>query len=276
MMVEAQYSTPVYNVAVKDSLYSVILQMKTNFIKRVVIVEGKKPVGIITERDVSRFLEEDRTKRSLSKIPVKEVMKRNLITVNVDLPDFLHQCAARMTTFKIGSIIVIDEDGELVGITTKTNIAKAFSETYTGRYKVKEHMNEKPVTCRESDYLRFALESLNKNKVSKLVVTDSAGHVKGIITTDTFLKHSEFFKPVNGESRDYLTLKEASTKVEDLIKSEVLSVEPNDDLGYCSNLMVENMISGMPVTVNGYLHGVVTKFDIVRAFNDASVHNDVL
>lgn len=275
-MVEAQFSTPVYKVSTKDSLYDVITQMKTNFIKRIVVVEGNKPVGIVTERDVNRFLENDRTKRPLGKIPVIEIMKKNLITVVVDQPDFMHQCAARMVTFKIGSIIITDEDGDLLGITTKTDITKSFSELYSGRYKVRDYMNEKPITCRISDHLEFALGSLNKNKVSRLIVTDNVGHVKGIITTNTFLRHSEFFKPINGESREYLVVKKPSTKVADLINNEVLSVDPNDDLAYCSNLMVENMISGMPVTVNGRLEGVVTKFDVVRAFNDAPTHKELL
>jgi predicted transcriptional regulator len=250
--------------------------MKTNFIKRVVVVKDKRPIGIVTERDISRFLENDKTRRSLSNIPVKEIMKKNLISV-ADQQDFLHQCAARMVTFKIGSIIVTDEEGNLVGITTQTDITKAFGDSYSGRYKVKDYMNEKAVTCRNSDYLRYALAILNKNNVSRLVITDNDGQVSGLITTNTFLTHSDYFKRSDSESRDYLLTKTSSSaRVEDLVRKEVLTVEPDDDLATAAQLMIKNKISGIPVTVDHSLEGVVTKFDVVRAFNDAAFHKELL
>jgi len=251
--------------------------MKTNFVKRIVVAKDKRPVGILTERDISRFLEKDNTKRSLSKIPVKEIMKKNLITVVADQQDFLHQCAARMVTFKIGSIVVTDEEGSLVGITTQTDITKAFGDTYAGRYKVSDYMSKNVVTCRNSDYLKYALGILNRNNVSRLVVTDNNGHVNGVITTNTFLTHSEYFKQSDSEDRDYLLTKNSSsTEVESLIKNEILTVEPDDDLANAAHLMVKNKISGIPVTANDSLDGVVTKFDIVRAFNDVVFHKEVL
>jgi CBS domain-containing protein len=251
--------------------------MKTNFVKRIVVVKDKKPVGILTERDISRFLEKDSTKRSLSQISVKEVMKKNLITVVADQQDFLHQCAARMVTFKIGSIIVTDEDGNLVGITTQTDITKAFGNTYAGRYKISDYMSKKVVTCRNSDYLKYALGILNRNNISRLVVTDNIGHVKGIITTNTFLTHSEYFKQSDSEDRDYLLTKNSSsTEVEKMIKNEILTVESDDDLANAAQIMIKNKISGIPVTVGDSLEGVVTKFDVVRAFNDAVLHKELL
>jgi len=276
-MKEIQYSSPVFSVTAHDSIHGALLLMKTNFIKRIVVIKDKKPVGILTERDISRFLEKDNTKRSLSEIPVKEIMKKNLITVVADQQDFLQQCAARMVTFKIGSIVVTDEEGSLVGITTQTDITKAFGNTYAGRYKVSDYMSKNVVTCRNSDYLKYALAILNRNNVSRLVVTDNIGHVNGVVTTNTFLTHTEYFKQSDGESRDYLLTKNlSSTRVENLIKNEILTVELDDDLANAAHLMIKNRISGIPVTARDSLDGVVTKFDIVRAFNDAVFHKEVL
>jgi predicted transcriptional regulator len=276
-MKENQYSSPVFSVTAHDSIHNALLLMKTNFIKRIVVIKDKKPVGILTERDISRFLEKDNTKRSLSEISVKEIMKKNLITVVADQQDFLHQCAARMVTFKIGSIVVTDEEGSLVGITTQTDITKAFGDTYAGRYKVGDYMSRNAVTCRNSDYLKYALAILNRNNVSRLVVTDNNGHVNGVITTNTFLTHTEYFKRSDSENRDYLLTKNlSSTRVESLIKNGILTVEPDDDLANAAHLMIKNKISGIPVTVRDSLDGVVTKFDIVRAFNDAALHKEVL
>ena len=276
-MKDELYSSPVFTLTISDSIHDALIMMKSNFIKRVVVVRDKKAIGIITERDISRFLEHDTTKRSLSEISLKEIMKKDLITVTADQEDFLSQCAIRMMTFKIGSIIVTDENGYLIGIVTQTDITKAFASRYPGKYKVKDYMNEKTVTCRDSDYLRYALEILNKNDVSRLVVTDNSGHVRGTITTNTFLKHSDYFKRSNGVDRKYLLGREnASQTVDSLIGKEILVVEPDYDLANAAHLMIKNNISGIPVIVESLLVGVVTKFDVVGAFCDVPIHKDVL
>lgn len=276
-MSDEQYSSPVFTLTASHSIHDALIMMKSNFIKRVVVTRDKKAIGIITERDISRFLERDTTKRSLAEIPLKEIMKKDLVTVTAGQEDFLFQCATRMITFKIGSIVVTDENGDLVGIVTQTDITKAFASRYPGKYKVRDYMSEKAVTCRGSDYLRYALEILNKNDVSRLVVTDNAGHVRGTITTNTFLKHSDYFKRSNGVDRRYLLGKEnAARTVDSLIGKEILVVEPDYDLASAAHLMIQNNISGIPVIAENLLLGVITKFDVVRAFCDIPFHRDVL
>lgn len=276
-MTDRKYSSPVFTLAATNSIHDALNVMRTNFIKRVVVVRDKKAIGVLTERDVNRFLEKDTTKRSLSEISLKEIMKKDLITVTVDQEDFLYQCATRMTTFRIGSIIVIDESGDLVGITTQTDITRIFASRYPGKYKVKDHMSKKTVTCRDSDHLRYALEILNKNDVSRLIVTDNSGHVRGIVTTNTFLKHSDYFKRSDGVDRKYLLGDEkVSQTVNSLIGKEILVVEPDYDLANAAHLMVKNNISGIPVIAENLLVGVITKFDVVRAFCDIPFHKDVL
>ena len=259
------------------SIHDALNLMKTNFVKRAIVVRDKKAIGIVTERDINRFLEQDTTKRSLSEIPVREIMKKNLITMVSDQEDFLHQCATRMITFKIGSIIITDENGDLVGIITQTDIEGAFANRHPGKYKVRDYMSEKTVTCRNSDHLKYALEILNKNSVSRLVVTDNLGHVKGLITTNTFLKHSDYFKRSDGMDRSYLLDKNRSSfTVDTLIEKEILVVEPDYDLADAAGFMVKNSISGIPVIVHDLLVGVITKFDVVRAFCDVPVHKNIL
>ncbi|MFY9301413.1 MAG: CBS domain-containing protein [Candidatus Nitrosotenuis sp.] len=275
-MRDGQYSTPVFTLTASNSIHDTLVMMKSNFIKRVVVARDKKAIGILTERDINRFLGQDTTKRSLAEIPLKEIMKKDLITVTAGQEDFLSQCATRMITFRIGSIIITDEDGNLAGIVTQTDITKAFASRYPGKYKVRDYMSAKTVTCRDSDYLRYALEILNKNDVSRLVVTDNQGHVRGTITTNTFLKHSDYFKRSNGVDRKYLLGNENTLKVDSLIGKEILVVEPDYDLSGAAHLMVQNNISGIPVIAENLLVGVITKFDVVRAFCDVPFHKDVL
>jgi CBS domain-containing protein len=279
-MDEKLYSAPVFTLAENNSIHDALILMKTNFVKRVVITKDKKPVGIITERDISAFLEQDATSRALDEIKLKEIMKKNVITISAGQQDHLSQCATRMDTFKIGSIVVVDERGQVVGITTQTDINRHYAKLYPGKYKVRDYMTNKVISCRESDSLGFALDIINNNRTSRLVVTDSNGNVKGIITTNDFLKHSEYFKKTIDRIRNYLLPKETSEnrKVGEFIKYEVLIVEPDDDLATAADLMSKNNISGVPVIVmrNNKLEGIVTKSDIVRAFSQVITHTKLL
>lgn len=279
-MDEKLYSSPVFTLAENDSIHDVLVLMKTNFVKRVVIIKDKRPIGIVTERDINAFLEQDTTSRALDEIKLKEIMKKNIITVSAGQQDHLSQCATRMDTFKIGSIVVVDEKGQVVGITTQTDINRHYAKLYPGKYKVRDYMTDKVITCRESDVLRFALGIMNNNKTSRLVVTDNKGNVKGIITTNDFLKHSEYFKKTTDKIRDYLLPKEASKdkKVGEFIKYEILIIEPDDDLATAADLMAKNNISGVPAIVlkNNKLAGIVTKADVVRAFSQVVMHAKLL
>lgn len=279
-MKDKMYSESVFTLTENDSIHAALVSMKTNFIKRIVIVRNNKPIGIISERDINSFLERDRTVRALDEIRLKEIMKTNIITISEGQQDHMSQCATRMDTFKIGSVIVVDENGEMIGITTRSDVNRSYAKLYPSKYKVRDHMTDKVVSCRETDSLEFALSIINSNKTSRLVVTDSKGNVKGIITTNDFLKHSEYFKKTFSKVRDYLLPKETAGNktVGDLIRYEVLVVEPDDDLATAADLMAKNNISGVPVIAmnEGRLAGIITKADIVRAFSQVVTHGKLL
>ncbi len=272
------YSTPVISVAPDASIYETLLEMQTNFIKRIVISSENKPLGIVTERDINRFLEDDRTSRALNEIPVKHVMKKNIISIVDGLEDHFIQCATRMDTFKIGSVVLVNDDGELIGIVTKTDITNAFSIVYSGKFLVSDYMSRKVVTCRKSDTLKYALSLMNQNDVSRLVVTDEKGKPLGLITTNTLLTHSDYFSQGKTRSRDYLIPinNGDKLKVVDLISNNLITIEQDADLAIAASIMIKNKISGIPVIdKNENLVGVVSKFDVVRAFAVVGTHGEL-
>lgn len=273
--VEVQkFKSPVITVNPHASIHDALVKMQLNFIKRIVIVDNNRPVGIVTERDISRFLENDKTARALNEIPISHVMRKNPIAIVDGLDDHFEQCTTRMDTFKIGSIVMVDSDGGTVGIVTKTDITKAFSVIYGGKFRVRDYMSEKVITCRESDTLRFALNMMNTNNISRLVVTDNNGKPIGIITTNTFLTHSSYFTNGVTRTRDYLlsTKKDDELHVGDLVRGELVTVNPEDDLATAAHLMVKNEISGIPVVNDEKIVGVITKFDVVKAFSDVGIN----
>jgi CBS domain-containing protein len=266
-----QYTASVVTLSKENTIHDALYLMQKNSIKRIVIVEKDIPVGIVTERDIGNFLEFDKTARNLDKIVLTEIMSQNLVTVSSDQSDILSQCAIRMDTFQISSVIITNENGKLVGITTKSDLINNFAIRYPRTYKVQDYMSKRIMTCRKSDSLYFGLDMLNKNKISRLVVTDNDGKAVGLITYDSFLRNSNYFK---NPSRNYL-LPEDSGKgmtVGDIIGSEMIAVNSEDDLAKAANLMVEYKVSGIPVVDANDLKGVVSATDIVKAYTEVETH----
>jgi CBS domain-containing protein len=278
MDMEAPYSTPVFAVGTEASVFEALLQMQTNFVKHIVVTSYEKPVGIVTERDINKFLANDKTARALNEIPIKHVMQKNVISISDGFEDHFNQCATRMETFKIGSVVLVNDDGKLIGIVTKTDIAKAFSTVYGGKFLVKDYMSEGAITCRKSDSLNFALDVMNRNSISRLVVTDEKGMPLGLITTNTLLTHSDYFSKGKTRSRDYLLPigKGKDLTVSDLISDALLTISQEEDLATAASLMTKNKIGGIPVTDNKKnLVGVISKFDVVKAFTIVGSHEEL-
>jgi len=268
-----QFTSPVITLGPEDTINDALFLMQKNDIKRIVIVQNNFPIGIVTERDIGRFLEYDKTTRALDKISIQNIISRNLVTISSEDEDIITQSAIRMDTFQISSVVVIDNEGKLAGIITKSDLTRVFSSLYGRTYKVADYMSKKIITCRKSDSLTFALDMLNKNKISRLVVTDNEGKPVGVITYDTFLRNSGFFK-ANKSTRDYLlpSTNAKEMRVGDLIKDELLTVETEDDLATAAKLMTKYKVSGIPVVDKGSLEGIISSSDIVKAYSEVETH----
>ncbi len=274
---EKRYSSPVITIQPESSIFDALLQMQINFVKHIVITVKNIPVGIVTERDINRFLGEDKTAHAIDEIPIKHVMQKNVITITDNMEDNFDQCAARMETFKIGSVVLVNDNGEMIGIVSRTNLTKSYASVFGGKYLVKNFMSKKVVTCRRSDSLKFALSLMNKNQISRLVVTDENGYPVGLISTNTLLRHSDYFTKGNTRSRDYLLpINGEKLTVDDLLTDELLTINEEDDLAVAASKMIKNQVSGIPVVDSNHnLIGIVSKTDVVRAFSIVGPHEEL-
>ena len=72
-------------------------------ISRVMIAKDNKPLGIITEKDIARFLYKEMPNKRLKEVSVDEIMSTNLI--KVEQQTNLNICARMMLEKKISSIV---------------------------------------------------------------------------------------------------------------------------------------------------------------------------
>ena len=274
MVIATNVTTVTPEVSIKD----VLQKMQSNFIKHIVVQVNNKPVGIVTERDINKFLENDKTASALEEISVEQVMEKNIITITDGTSDHVNQAAKDMKIFRIGSVIIVDSNGNLAGIITKTDITKVYGAIYGTKFKVKDYMSRKVITCRKFDSLRFALNMINQNDISRLVVTNNDGNPLGVITTNTFLTHSSYFTKDKDCTREYLLPTNSENMyVGDLVSKELLAVNLEDDLSIAAQKMIKNHINGIPVTDdNDQLVGVVSNLDVVKDFVKVPLTEDLL
>jgi len=274
---EIKYSTPVITIKPESSIFDALLEMQTKFVKHIVVAVKNIPVGIVTERDINRFLGEDKTAHAINEIPIKHVMQKNVISITDGMEDHFVQCAARMETFKIGSVVLVNDNGEIIGIVSRTDLTKSYASVFGGRYSVKQFMNKKIVTCRKNDSLKFVSSLMNKNQVSRVIVTDENGNPIGLISTNTLLIHSDYFTNGKTRSRDYLLpVNKEKMIVGDLLTDELVTINEEDDLAMAASKMIKNQIGGIPViNSNHNLVGIVSKTDVVRAFSIVGQHEEI-
>ena len=102
--------------------------MKENNIRRLPVVDKGKLVGIVTKHDLLEASPSPATSLSvfelnylLAKMKVKEIMKKNPVTITPDTP--FEEALRLGQEKKIGAFPVV-ENGKLVGITTESDIIR--------------------------------------------------------------------------------------------------------------------------------------------------------
>ena len=108
------------------------LMRKRNF-RRLPVVDNGRLVGIVTDRDLRTVAPSPATTLSifelnylLAKMQVNDIMHKNVITIPVDAT--IEEAALIMSTRHIGGLVVVGENGSVVGVITETDIFNSFVE----------------------------------------------------------------------------------------------------------------------------------------------------
>jgi acetoin utilization protein AcuB len=139
MFVGERMSRPVISVSPDSPINDVLAMLKKEHIRRVPVIKDGKLVGIVSERDLLNASPSPVTTLSvwelnylISKVKIKNVMSRKVITVNRDTP--IEEAARIMADKKIGGLPVVDGD-RVVGMITETDLFKVFLELMGARNK---------------------------------------------------------------------------------------------------------------------------------------------
>ncbi|HKX82236.1 MAG TPA: CBS domain-containing protein [Nitrososphaera sp.] len=239
-------------------------------ISRVVVGRKKKALGIVTEKDVARFMYEQVPMRELAETRLDEIMSQRLVTVPGETD--VRECARLMLSKGISSLVVVDGSKNLEGIITKTDLVTAYVEHYSMEHKVHEFMKSKVVTVVPTEPIHSAIMLMRGNEISRVVVTEK-DRVVGIVTGRDLLPLGGLmigrFGRQSKAARPFIPsgVKEFML-VSDVMTPNPITTDPNADLADAAYIMMRNRISGLPVVGNRKsLKGLVTKTDVVRALS---------
>jgi CBS domain-containing protein len=264
------------------SLYDVRNNLVRYNISRIIVAKENKPLGIVTEKDIARYLYTQVPEKRLKEVGLEEVMSKNLVTVNEKAN--LNLCAKLMIENKISSIIVVDDGGSLKGIFTKSDLVEGYGKYYTRKGIVESYMNKKVLMVRPDEPLHMVLLLMTRGKVSRIVVTRDKKPI-GIVTGRDLLPVSTLFGPsLFGDDDTYQTSEGTATGPQrkeqifipsgirtyflarDIMKYDPITISQDSDLADAAQIMAMNRISGLPVVdSNGNLVGIITKTDVVKA-----------
>lgn len=122
-----EYSTPVNITAKKDTKVSTIVRlMQEHGVRHIPIVEDNKPVGILSDRDISLL----DGLGAIEDLDAQEVMVQDPFTTT--LGTSIGEVAFEMSNRKIGSALVLHPAGELDSIFTSVDGLNALIEIVRG------------------------------------------------------------------------------------------------------------------------------------------------
>lgn len=134
MLVKEKMSPNPITITRQTTIASALQIMREHKIRRLPVLDGRKLIGIVTDRDISEVSPSPATSLSifelnylLAKTKIGDILPKNQQVITIGPDDFIEEAALLMREHKIGAIPVVDASG-VIGIITETNIFDAFVE----------------------------------------------------------------------------------------------------------------------------------------------------
>lgn len=128
--------------------------------------------------------------------------------------------------------------------------------------KVRDWMTSDPITVSRDATLAEARARMLRAEVRRLLVVSRDGKLLGVVTWgDVVEAWPSRFNPLEPyEVRELM----ARVAVEEVMKPDVVSIDPDATISEAANVMFENRIGALPVEDDGRVVGILTNSDILQ------------
>jgi acetoin utilization protein AcuB len=132
--------------------------------------------------------------------------------------------------------------------------------------RVRDFMTREPITLREDDLLRQAVEIVVVRRIRHIPVLDSKGHLVGIVTDRDV--QGTLPSPLSAAApEEYEALLE-TTSLARIMTRQVLTVGVDDLVAEAVETLLADKIDGLPVLDGDRVVGIFTVRDALRAYLD--------
>ena len=240
----------VHTISSGETLVSAANKMYEESISCLVVVEGEKVEGILTEKDLLKSIA--LKEKDFAETIIKEKMSSPVVSIPPCIS--ILDASEVMRTKSIKQLPILDGD-QLAGIVTQTDLTRAL--TSYGMWKdVSEIMTPNPTVIHVTDNAENAAKEMNSNNLSCIVAIDN-DLIKGIVTQRDLLKVISNFKQ-----------QPADITVEQIMTSPVITVNPSHSVCSSFKTMEQKRIRRIVVAENGIPCGIVTQTDVFKAIKD--------
>lgn len=229
-----------------------------------------KLLGIVTAMDILNFLgggskfniiEKKHDDNFLAAIndSVRTIMTTDI--VSLDQSASLNESVEKMLKENIGSIPVLNEKHNIVGIVTERDFALSMAGVLTDEL-VKDVMIEDVITTTPGTPIESLTKIMVRNNLRRIPVV-SGNELVGIVTsTDVlrFIGDKEIYNNMTSNSG----LDVLGKTISEIMQPNISIIEPLTRLGDLCELFKEKNIGGAPVVKNNELVGIITERDILN------------
>lgn len=213
----------------------------------VIIVQAGKPVGIVTERDIVGLA----SRRMSVHEPVKSFLLKEVVTIDED--ESILEAASLMDMKSLRRLLVVDEQGDLTGIVTQSDIIQSLGPYYSLCFRDVSSVMTRTIFALDKKCLTSqAVQEMSQQQISCVVILEGKRPI-GMFT-----------------ERDVVNLIRKGVQWEplplDVVMSRpVISVRRDTNLLDAIRLFRENQVRRLLVVDEaGNFDGILTQTSIVR------------
>ncbi len=242
----------VQTVEAATPLVEVWRRMEERRISCVVVLDGRQPVGIFTERDSVTLVARGGWREADL---IGEFMHEPLLVSNPGMD--IHRAYQVMAARNARHLILVDDAGDLLGLITEGDLLHSIGMEHLVQPRVVDSaMTGKVVTLSEDDNLLTAARVMSERVLSCLVVARD-GVPTGVLSERDIVRLSR----QGGDP--------ARARLGEVMSRPVLTIQADDLLATAMHRMEQSDIRRLVVVDQaGHLAGLITRHDLVKALQE--------
>jgi PAS domain S-box-containing protein len=220
------------------------------------VVENGVLLGLLTERDIVRFLADG---RDLTNLTIADVMTQSLISLSLDDTKTVLTALGLLQQHRIRHLPVLDQQGNLVGLITPQSIRRVLQPANLLKLRrACEVMTTEVISARPTASVLSVAQLMTEHHVSCVVIHDvqDKAHPLGILTERDIVQFQ------------ILQLDLAQVQVHQVMSAPLFFVRPNDSLWDAHQSMQLRRVRRLGIVDHqGTFLGLLTQTHLLDVFD---------